>query len=88
MAELEGGLRLSLTASQLLISQDVLAWLVFAVVAMALAAFEIAGLRSAWRLHTISWYAYKHPWLRRLILVLFLLAALWWVIHSGHPHPA
>jgi hypothetical protein len=67
---------------------DVLVALIAAVIALAVVAWEIAAFRSAWRYHSISWYAFKYAWVRWLILALFLVAALWWYVHSGHPHPA
>jgi len=66
--------------------EDLAVLFVVAVLTIAFVFYEIAGLTvPGW--HTISWYAHHHVYLRLLILVAFLLAPVWWTIHSGQDIP-
>ena len=65
---------------------DLGALLAFGILALVFVAYEIAGLTLP-GLHTISFLAHNHYYLRLLILILFLLMPAWWWIHSGHPIP-
>lgn len=76
-----------MTPIQILIHRDVLAWLIFAIVALSLASYEIWALQGG-PFRTISEYAWLHGWLRWTIFALFFIPPAWWLIHSGHPHPA
>ena len=62
---------------------DIYSLLGFAILALAFTAYEIAGLTvPGW--HTISFLAHGNALLRGVILAGFLLAPIWWWLHSGH----
>lgn len=67
-----------------LFGEDLAVLFILAILVVSFIFYELAGLTiPGW--HTISYLAHNHWYLRFLILLGFLLAPIWWMIHSGRP---
>ena len=66
--------------------EDLAVLFAVAILTMAFIFYEIAGLTVP-GMHTISYLAHHHWYLRAAILLAFLLTPIWWVIHSGQEIP-
>ena len=62
---------------------DVTIWLLVACAALAVTAYEIAGLTlDGW--HTISYWGHRSKLVRIAIFCLFAAGGLWWLGHASH----
>jgi hypothetical protein len=59
-------------------------WLLVAVIAVAIAAYEIVGIDPAYvGIHTISFEAFFHPVLRWGVAFAGIVFVVWWLRHSS-----
>jgi hypothetical protein len=68
-----------------LAQRDVRAWLLVAIITLAITAYEVGALET-YRYHTISYFAYRYPLVRFGVAGLFAALLVWWLYHSAHDH--